>query len=142
MKAFCTSGGAHTFDLAPRQARAVELNVAGEPRIPSRPFDVLDEPGLESPEPALNDADFTSLDDLARRSKPLKIRVVVLMDGQAIGGMMFEIGAKPRQFGPIVRDPVVRTRPIVDGITDAAERQPDVTGARTRRVNLGIDIDE
>jgi zinc metalloprotease ZmpB len=138
---FFTNEGAHKFELAPNESRTVELSVVTDPQIPRRhPWKPLEQPKpwLRSPEDMLDEVGLNRLEDLLTSKRPLKFCVMVLMNGQSMGGMTYELRrgkATPGVLEPIGRTPLHR-------IVDAVSGQPGVTGTRIRRVTLDVDIDD
>lgn len=135
---FFSNEGAHSFELAPHESREVVLSVVNTPRIPPRrPWidrTVITRADIPTLEDLLEDRDVNTLDDIVRLARPVKIRVVALIDGQNMGGMTYEL-QQARVVGPVVR-------PGLGPIIDAVRTVPGVTDARIRRVTFDVDIND
>jgi len=149
---FSNEGG-NKFELGPRENRKVIFSIVKQPRIPSRRpwkrISIRPKPGIAQPEEMLEGDGQSVLEESLSISRPIKFRIVMLIDGQNMGGMTYVLQPKER---------MIPTREVPIGITEAPvlyeeehdiqliigtlSKQPGVKSVKLKKVNLDIEFEE
>jgi len=137
--------GGNKFELGPRETRKVILSLVKQPRItrrrPWEPIPVRPKPGIVQPEEMLEEGGPSVHEESLSIRRPIKFRIVTLIDGQNMGGMTYILQAEERVV-PTAEVSICVEEPEIKSIFETLSQQPGVKGVRLKKVNLDIEFEE
>lgn len=145
------NAGGNKFELGPGESKKAVFSLVKQQRIPSRrpwePIPVRPKPGIVPLEETLETGDPIGKEDSL--SRPIKFRIVTLINGQNMGGMTYLL-QQPERIGPIGVGPLeVKNAPVVhegksdiQSIFEMLNQQSGVKTVRLKKVNLDIEFEE
>ncbi len=148
-----TNPGGNKFELGPRATKKIVLSLVNKPMIPSRrpwgPASVPSKPGILTAEELLEGDSLNVEEGYRAVRRPLKIRIVTLMNGQNVGGMTYVLQQKGSIVPPkegrseITAVPVpFEEEPEMRSLFEGLIKNPEVKKVRLKKVNLDIEFEE
>lgn len=146
---FFTSRGGNKFELGPYQRRKVLFNVVNINRLPSRrPWEkrpLEPKPGVLSVEDHCREDDVDDGDDLARIRRPIRFRIITLINGQNMGGMTYELlpSKRIRRLPTDLDDEQIEGDIYdTDRLLDDLRAKPGIKDVQVCKVNLDVEFDD
>jgi len=149
---FFSNPGGNKFELGPSETRKAIFSVVKEPRIPSRrpwePIKPLPKPGIMRPEEMLEKEGLSPIGEFPAIRRPIKFRIVTLLDGQNMGGMTYILQPKERVIHPMevpigveVPEPSEKISDIELIITTLSQ-QPGVKNVKLRKASIDVEFED
>jgi hypothetical protein len=144
---FFNNPGGNKFEIGPFETKKVAFSMVRESRIPSRrpwePLPIRPKPGIPKPEDMLDKDVPNSLEEFAS-GKPIKFRIVTLIDGQNMGGMTYILepgeGRLPIDVSGVSYEE--KEERDINSIRETLESQPGVKRVRVRNMTVDIEFEE
>lgn len=144
---FFNNPGGNKFELAPYETRKVVYSIVRQPRIPSRrpwePLPIRPKPGIPKPEDMFDDDGPNSPEEFLS-GRPIKFRIVTLIDGQNMGGMTYILEPQEGRLPIGVSDVSFEEKEErdINTIRETLESQPGVKRVRVRNMTVDIEFEE
>jgi hypothetical protein len=140
--------GGNKFELGPRETKKVIFSLVKQPKISSRrpwkPLSARPKPGILKPEEMLEEGEPHVLKE-SLSNRPIKFRIVTLIDGQNLGGMTYIL--QPKEMAPVLTGitmaPVLYEEKLnIQSIIETLSQRSYVKGVKLKKVNLDIEFEE